>query len=337
MLMSSGPKRDPSNTLTTSSVSVPLQSKVSHEGKSNSNYSNNYISHNNAISYALDMVKTEAARVDGRLIDDFSAIIKGECIYLENFMCKTSDLTMFDSLKEELVAHSGESLDRNGLMDWSKHQVYENPESISTVFRGIIAALAEYFDIDVYATRLNYYKDGKQWKPYHHDSHAYGGKALREDFTVGVSLGATRSLSFLHEPSRYSFAFPQKNGDVFAFTTEVNKKFMHGVPRATDNIGDRFSIIAWGRRRTINDRNGGRVDIYKQLGDIGAPTTYDEAISAAHQLVSGHVVRGVSGIVDKSGGEVNNMEKTTTECILNNKDANMTGASKAKKPKMRLQ
>ena len=64
---------------------------------------------------------------------------------------------------------------------------------------------------------------------------------------------------FLHEPSGQTFTFPQNNGDVFAFTSEVNKRFKHGVPKAAKSgqSDPRFSIIAWGRRRSVNSRNGG--------------------------------------------------------------------------------
>ena len=47
---------------------------------------------------------------------------------------------------------------------------------------------------------------------------------------------------------------------VFAFTSDANKRFKHGVPRLRGSnkvAGPRFSIIAWGRRRTLNARNGG--------------------------------------------------------------------------------
>ena len=74
-----------------------------------------------------------------------------------------------------------------------------------------------------YASRMNFYRDDSDWKPFHHDSHAYGGKSLREDFTIGASFGATRELAFLHEPSGGQFSFPQGNGDIFAFSSEVNK------------------------------------------------------------------------------------------------------------------
>jgi hypothetical protein len=36
----------------------------------------------------------------------------------------------------------------------------------------------------VWRPRLNFYRDGKDWKPFHHDSHAYGGNGKKEDFTM---------------------------------------------------------------------------------------------------------------------------------------------------------
>jgi len=46
---------------------------------------------------------------------------------------------------------------------------------------------------------------------------------------------------------------------VFAFDSVVNRLFQHGVPRGKKSSGPRFSIIAWGRRRHINERNGGEI------------------------------------------------------------------------------
>lgn len=74
---------------------------------------------------------------------------------------------------------------------------------------------------------------------------------------MGVSFGAPRHLRFLHPGSGATFDFPQNNGDVFSFTSLANQRFQHGVPKATTKIGPRFSIIAWGTRKTINERNSG--------------------------------------------------------------------------------
>jgi hypothetical protein len=83
--------------------------------------------------------------------------------------------------------------------------------------------LAAFFDVEVFASRLNFYRDGTDWKPFHHDSHAFGSSGLREDFTMGASFGDSRSLAFLHQPSGSVFALPQENGDVFAFTSTANR------------------------------------------------------------------------------------------------------------------
>ncbi len=106
--------------------------------------------------------------------------------------------------------------------------------------------MAARFGVKVIQTRLNYYKDGSDWKPFHHDSHAYGDK--EENFTMGASFGASRELVFVHDATKNKFSFPQNNGDVFAFNREVNQKFMHGVPKTNHEIGERFSIIAWGKK-----------------------------------------------------------------------------------------
>jgi len=139
------------------------------------------------------------------------------------------------------------------MINWSKHFKHENPD-FSPTFNEIIEKMSNYFDVEVYATRLNFYCDGSDWKPFHHDSHPYVG-GVREDFTMGASFGASRQLVFLHPSSNQTFAFPQNNGDVFAFTSEANKRFQHGIPKVTKLIGPRFSIIAWGIRRSMTDRN----------------------------------------------------------------------------------
>eukprot|EP01125_Pyxidicula_operculata_P005262 TRINITY_DN1896_c0_g4_i1.p1 TRINITY_DN1896_c0_g4~~TRINITY_DN1896_c0_g4_i1.p1 ORF type:complete len:384 (-),score=60.59 TRINITY_DN1896_c0_g4_i1:35-1186(-) len=227
----------------------------------NSNPTNNF-----AKVYAQQIMKSERARTESKLVNDFDAIMKGGCVYIPTFF-NDPNYKLLRSLSDDLSKSS------NGLIHWSKHLKHENPD-FSPTFKDIISKLAEYFDTDVYATRMNFYRDGSDWKPFHHDSHAYGGKGQREDFTIGVSFGVARELAFLHSGSDFTFSFPQKNGDVFAFNSEVNQKFMHGVPKARGcNIGPRCSIIAWGRRRTLNERNGGQPGqvIQNILLDISPP------------------------------------------------------------------
>ena len=205
---------------------------------------------NNILKYANNLIKSDYMSCNPDIYSDFQNILNGECIYLPNFFCEKTNYDILLKLVDELKNNN------SGMISWSKHMKYENPD-FSVTFNQIIQKISEYFDTEIYYTRMNFYKDGSDWKPFHHDSHAYGGKSLREDFTIGCSFGASRNLAILHEKTEQEFTFPQNNGDVFCFTSNVNKKFMHGVPKSKNvDIGPRISIIVWGRRRTITQRNG---------------------------------------------------------------------------------
>ncbi len=223
---------------------------------------------NNARKYAARMLKSEAQRLDAKLWDDAEALLSGHCVYLPHFFAGSGDYSALTALATDLERHTGAG---GGMVSWSQHLKHENP-SFSEAFRRVIQKMSDYFDVEVHATRLNFYKDGSAWKPYHHDSHAYGSNGKKEDFTMGASFGASRALSFLHEPSGATFEFPQNNGDVFAFTSTANKRFKHGVPKAKSpsRVGCRFSIIAWGTRRSINERNGGKGEVERARGRIVA-------------------------------------------------------------------
>ena len=59
--------------------------------------------------------------------------------------------------------------------------------------------MASYFDMDVKATRLNWYRDSSEWKPFHHDAAAMKEKFARsQNFTLAVSFGAERDAAFEH-------------------------------------------------------------------------------------------------------------------------------------------
>ena len=122
----------------------------------------------------------------------------------------------------------------------------------SPTFDYIIKQLCSYFCMTPGATRLNYYTDSKDWKPYHHDAAALKpNKANTQNITVGVSFGETREISFqsTHEnkSERLTFNFPLKNFTIYAFGNKVNLDFRHGIPQLKEeNKNGRISIIIWG-------------------------------------------------------------------------------------------
>ena len=272
---------------------------------------------NDALKFASKALRGESARVDGTLLRDFQAVMDGNAIYLRHFHCAARDYGVLCALGREMEAEAGrDDGGSSGMVNWSKHLKSENPE-FSETFHKIVDAMATYFDVEVYATRMNFYRDGTDWKPFHHDSHAYGGRAQREDFTMGASFGGSRELVFLHEPSGQTFTFPQNNGDVFAFTSDVNKAFKHGVPKAAKSgqSDPRFSIIAWGRRRSVNSRNGGGevtgtrdgtiAENYREEPKAQETGTADTLTKPRNELVmgTGEVSALIRAFIDKQASE----------------------------------
>ena len=109
-------------------------------------------------------------------------MLEGHCIYLPHFFCTGSDLTLLQSLKADLEQYCKERRKINpeeeedeapgntpkgsvaeGMVNWSKHLKHENPD-FSPTFKKIIDQMSEYFDVEVFASRLNYYRDGTDWK-----------------------------------------------------------------------------------------------------------------------------------------------------------------------------
>ena len=170
---------------------------------------------------------------------DIRNILYEGCIYLPNLLCNNNDRKLFNKIINELSDIKIE--------EWSKHHKIDNPNESKT-FNNIIISLSKYFNVNVLATRLNYYTE-LDYKPFHHDSHAYTN-GLKEDITIGLSLGDSRDLSFKHVESEQFFKFPQNNGDVFCFDHLTNKKFQHGISKLKNkNIKNtRISIILWGKK-----------------------------------------------------------------------------------------
>lgn len=212
-------------------------SKISYQANTSGTVKNRTIDHTSSI------LRSHTAICNNSLQADYEKILNGGCSYLPSFICEKTNMEIFNLLKSEL--------DLSKVVNWSKHYKLEDP-TMSKTFADVVKKMADHFGIDVLQTRLNFYRNGNDFKPLHHDKHAYadGNEIIREDFTMGASFGSSRNLDMVHESSNLKFTFPQNNGDVFAFDSEINKLFLHGIPKSHNSrCGDRISIIAWGKKR----------------------------------------------------------------------------------------
>ncbi|KAJ1422238.1 hypothetical protein B484DRAFT_332372, partial [Ochromonadaceae sp. CCMP2298] len=192
-----------------------------------------------------------------------------DCILVPNFFCEEDDWSIYYKLVEEMREAQAKGVRKSEFLSWHEgaHLLSMNPSG-SPTFNDIQARISKYFGIcnDKVGTRFNWYRDGTDWKPFHHDSAAFNPQRARDqDITVGVSFGATRELAFLHAASGTDtrIYFPQTNGMLFSFGKDVNIHWKHGInalseaerqvgpgcaiaaEAGTNGLG-RVSIVLWG-------------------------------------------------------------------------------------------
>lgn len=122
-------------------------------------------------------------------------------------------------------------------------------------FNMIIERLHHSFNMNIKATRFNWYRDSDHWKPFHHDAAAIKPeKALTQNFTVAVSFGATKDAAFEHAKTKTVISMPQPDGTVYSFSKDTNVIWRHGILQ--DSVSQekgRISIIAWGYIEGMKD------------------------------------------------------------------------------------
>lgn len=191
-------------------------------------------------------------------------IYSRDVVIAPNLFCKSNDFSIYNKLLEEIKAVGNENIWK--LWHGDTHYIADDHidwKSKSPTFNMIVDELSKYFQMDVKASRLNWFRDLKEWKPYHHDAAAVDPKkAKTQNFTVGVSFGASRDIAFEHATTRTVTSIPLPNGTTYGFARDVNIIWRHGIPQLTDKSinefkGDqgRISIIIWGSSKVLDSNN----------------------------------------------------------------------------------
>lgn len=180
-----------------------------------------------------------------------------DVIIVPGLFCDDGDLTIYDKLLMEMKECGVHEDKLWKLWHGDTHLIADDhmnyKEKVHT-FMSIISKIRDYFNMDIKATRFNWYRDDNEWKPFHHDASAMDtSKAKIQNFTVGVSFGATRDIAFEDalEPigHRRVISIPLINGTLYCFSRDINTNWRHGVPQLRKNKqseNGRISIIAWG-------------------------------------------------------------------------------------------
>jgi len=182
-----------------------------------------------------------------------------DVVMAPELFCKTQDLSVYDALLAELNASGVQSL----FVEWhgDSHVIADDKKAggrwkkNSPTFSRVVDQIREYFDMDIKATRFNWYRNANDWKPFHHDAAAMKPNFARmQNCTVAASFGDEREIGFEHAKKRTMVSLPQPNGSMYAFGRDVNIEWRHGVMPVVPNHRDqpqqtqqgRISIVCWG-------------------------------------------------------------------------------------------
>tara|TARA_Y100000389_G_scaffold27418_1_gene23528 strand:+ start:9874 stop:10761 length:888 start_codon:yes stop_codon:yes gene_type:complete len=166
-----------------------------------------------------------------------------------------ADSTIFSRLKEEVKKNDVNFKSWHGDTHWiadDKTGNWKDPQA-APVFNTIINKIKMFFNMDVQATRLNWYNTLDEWKPFHHDAAAIKeDKANTQNFTVAISFGVTRDVTFEHAKTFSKVSFEIPDCYTYAFSKDVNVTWKHGIPPVMNKVNndenqERISIIMWGK------------------------------------------------------------------------------------------
>lgn len=132
----------------------------------------------------------------------------------------------------------------------------------SPTFNFILERLQYYFNVDIKATRFNWYQNTNHWKPFHFDAAAFDPeKRKNQNITIALSFGCTRStaLEFAEKNknnTQTTISIPISDGEIYAFTNTTNDIWRHGILQEKEFKEEgRISIIIWGWSDYVSELN----------------------------------------------------------------------------------
>jgi len=222
-----------------------------------------------AFSGQLDVPCRDLARPSMRIITtpprrSYGMPLKhDDVVVVPEFFCPEDDWDMYYKLLKEMRQSQADGADKAEWVSWHEgaHLLSHNPAG-SRTYHKVIDRICNYFSIAPgnRGTRFNWYRDGSDWKPFHHDSAAFNERrAKTQNTTIGISFGASRELAFRHAKSGELIYFPQRNGMLFYFGRDANIVWQHGInalPSSEQDAKGRISIILWGLCTVAVDEPG---------------------------------------------------------------------------------
>ena len=166
---------------------------------------------------------------------------------------KVEPLTWYNFYKEEIQYVENNNKDFMKLWHGDSHLIADDKlnqgkwKENCPRLMNLIATITRIFNMKVTSTRINEYRSGDDWKPYHHDAAAIKDHIKKiQNITVSVSFGATRSVAFQNAKNSTTMSIPLIDGTIYSFGRQVNIDYKHGILKEEADVGPRISVILWG-------------------------------------------------------------------------------------------
>lgn len=197
------------------------------------------------------------AQHGGRLTSD-------DVLVVRDFLCAENDQSLYRGIVAELCSAQASGDKSCKWASWKDgcHLISKSPEK-SPTYRKVLQTIMTYFGVveSTAYVRFNWYVDGADWKPLHHDTAAFSKRrAGKQNITIAVSLGGEREVVFRHGKGETRAYFPQPNGAAYSFGNSVNANWKHGInalpPEEQEGRLGRISIIIWGWSPIVKAEEG---------------------------------------------------------------------------------
>lgn len=182
------------------------------------------------------------------------AISHDDVVIIPDFFCAGEDLDVYYQLLKEMRETQAEGGARADWVSWhgGAHLLTKAPEG-SLTYNNALDRVRECFAVEnnnEQGMRFNWYRDGSDWKPFHHDSAAFNPqRAAQQNCSIGMSFGSTRELAFRHAKTKELIYIPMTNGMLFYFGRDVNIRWQHAInalPSEDQDGKGRISVVLWG-------------------------------------------------------------------------------------------
>ena len=77
-------------------------------------------------------------------------------------------------------------------------------------------------------------------RTHHQDSYSMGTERVH---TITLSFGATRDFDTINLATKAKTRYSLESGDIFYFSPEFNDAHTHSIPKRSEKIGARISIV----------------------------------------------------------------------------------------------